>query len=266
MPRSAADHATHDELLIARLYGGDVDDRERARALELVAGCEECAALSADLGAIADATAVLPVPARPRDFALTEEDAARLRARRGVRGRLLGIGRRRSIGGALVALGFSGLVLTSALSIFGTVGTSASLDAGAAQDKRFAAAATAAPAPNNGAISLSSPVPAAAATSVSGKTAASAVPANVTGENTQGAAETTASTAAPSTPELPPAAPTVFGPTATPVSETFGATVGQSGPDPKPLILAGSAAILVLGLLVLLVPVIRRRSRGAAGR
>ncbi len=92
MPKAAAaNHATHDELLIARLYGDDVDSRERALALELVAGCDECAALYADLGAIATATAALPVQRRPRDFALTEDDAARLRPRRGLRARLLGI-------------------------------------------------------------------------------------------------------------------------------------------------------------------------------
>ena len=100
-----------------------MDDRERARALELVAGCDECSALYADLGAIAEATSALPARPRPRDFALTEEDAARLRPRRGGWARLLGIVRRRSFGGALVALGFSGLVLTSALSMLGTAPT-----------------------------------------------------------------------------------------------------------------------------------------------
>ena len=144
MPKTAAAaHAGHDELLIARLYGSDVNDRERARALELVAGCDECAALYADLGAIAKATAALPVPSRPRDFALTDEDAARLRPRRRGWARLLGVGRRRSFGGALVALGFSGLVLTSALSMFVTVATSASLDAGVPGERLAAQAADA---------------------------------------------------------------------------------------------------------------------------
>jgi hypothetical protein len=257
MPRSAADHATHDELLIARLYGGDVDDRERARALELVAGCEECAALYADVGAIADATAVLPVPARPRDFALTEEDAARLRPRHRFRGRLLGLGRRRSFGGALVALGFSGLVLTSALSIFGTVGTSASLDAGAAQDKRFAAAATAAPAPNNGAISLSSPVPAAAATAIPAK-----------------APETGAAASAAFYDGATPGAPAVAGGGSTDASISgtptwvgqAAPTMSQSGLDGREIVLGGSTAALALGMLFLLAPAIRRRLRGGVRR
>ena len=73
-----AAHAAHDELLIARLFGGDVSDVERASALDLMGECDECAALFVDLGDIAAATEALPVPARPRDFSLTAADAARL--------------------------------------------------------------------------------------------------------------------------------------------------------------------------------------------
>ena len=36
MDRTAATHSKHDELLIVRLFGGDVDDRERERALDLL--------------------------------------------------------------------------------------------------------------------------------------------------------------------------------------------------------------------------------------
>ena len=70
-PGPATAHANHDESLVVRLYGNDVDSEERSRALDLLAGCEECAALFADLGQIASATAALPVPERPRDFMLT---------------------------------------------------------------------------------------------------------------------------------------------------------------------------------------------------
>src|ERR1035437_831701 len=89
-PGSSTAHASHDESLVVRLFGYDVDPAERSRALDLVAGCEECAALYADLGSIATATSALPAPARPRDFTLTPADAARLRphrpAGRGARG------------------------------------------------------------------------------------------------------------------------------------------------------------------------------------
>src|SRR5665811_741541 len=144
MDRTAATHSDHDELLIVRLFGGDVDDHERARALDLLGECEDCAALFADLGATADATAALPVPARPRDFSLTEADAARLRrARRGF-GFVSALRRTRALGGSLVALGLVGLVATASLGILGgTAGTSGA----ASGDYRLAnEAATAAPA------------------------------------------------------------------------------------------------------------------------
>jgi hypothetical protein len=40
-------HRDHDELLIARLYGEDLDAFERAAALDRIASCGECAALLA---------------------------------------------------------------------------------------------------------------------------------------------------------------------------------------------------------------------------
>ena len=66
MPNPATTHAAHDELLSARLFGDDVDERERAAAIEQMAACDECADLFADLGSIREATVALPVPARPR--------------------------------------------------------------------------------------------------------------------------------------------------------------------------------------------------------
>ena len=128
MDRTTATHSKHDELLIVRLFGGDVDAPERARALDLLDGCEDCAALFAELGATADATAALPVPARPRDFILTEADAARLRSRpRGI-GFLSLIRRTRAIGGSLVAIGLVGIVATASLGIMG--GTAATTSTG----------------------------------------------------------------------------------------------------------------------------------------
>jgi hypothetical protein len=274
MPNAAADHATHDELLIARLYGDDVDDRERARALELVAGCDECSTLYADLGAIAQATTALPLPSRPRDFALTEADAARLRPRRGVRARLLAIARRRSFGGALVALGFSGLVLTSALSMLGTAPTLMS------SNGRYAAApavgAASSDAYSQGGVAIPEP----AVTPAPDKAIASAAP---TASGVPGG-EVASSSAAPSPPVLAPQPSTVLDqttPTEAPAVAAGGnggePTPGappvapwnatpQPGTDWTPLVLGGSAIVLVLGLAVLLVPIIYRRSRGRARR
>jgi len=282
MPKTAAvAHAGHDELLIARLYGSDVDDRERARALELVGGCDECAALLADLGAIAKATATLPVPARSRDFALTEEDAARLRPRRRGWARLLGIGRTRSFGGALVALGFSGLVLTGALSMFGTAATSVSLDAGS-PNERLAAQASAASEAQDYTEGSAIPLPAA--------TAGPAQPSAAGGMTRDGATPGAVATAAPSV-AVPPSPPTLRPPssgapekgatanssavaggaadTSTSGAPSYGptpATASRSGVDWRLLILAGSGLLLAVGLAALLAPTIRRRPRGGARR
>jgi hypothetical protein len=278
MPKTAAAaHAGHDELLIARLYGNDVDDRERARALELVAGCDECAALFADLGAIAKATAALPVPARPRDFALTEEDAARLRPRRRGLARLLGAGRRRSFGGALAALGFSGLVLTGALSMFGTVATSASLDSGMPGERLAAQAANGSEAQDLS-VSSAAPLPAA--------TAGPAQPSSA-GGSTQDLTPGGVATAAPSAIAPPatlrppssgapekgatPNAPALAGGGAADTTTSGAPSDGQSaaaasqpGFDWRLLVLAGSGILLAIGLVTLLAPAIRRRLRGGA--
>jgi hypothetical protein len=125
MDRTAAvTHAAHDELLIARFYGGDVDESERVRVLDRMADCRDCAALFADLAAIAEADEAMPVPPRPRDFTLTEEDAVRLRPKRRALSGIFGPGLHRSLGGSLAALGLVGMVLTGAVSLFGAVSTS----------------------------------------------------------------------------------------------------------------------------------------------
>src|ERR1035437_8221789 len=110
-PGSSTAHASHDESLVVRLFGYDVDPAERSRALDLVAGCEECAALYADLGSIATATSALPAPARPRDFTLTPADAARLRPHRPAAGRSRWRGLTRQFGG----LGRAGARMTGPL-------------------------------------------------------------------------------------------------------------------------------------------------------
>ena len=73
-------HDDHDPVLVASLLDGDLSDPERATARARIDDCRECASLYADLLALSLATRARPVPARPRDFRLTEADAARLRA------------------------------------------------------------------------------------------------------------------------------------------------------------------------------------------
>jgi hypothetical protein len=142
-----AAHAGRDELLIARMFGGDVDEIERARALDLMAGCAECAAIFADFGAIAEATAAMRGPSRPRDFRLTEEQTAGLRRKRRGWPAILWPGLRRSFGGSLAALGLAGAILTGALSVWGGMAGSPSANTLSAQR---AAGALSAGAPDTG--------------------------------------------------------------------------------------------------------------------
>lgn len=71
-------HDAHDPLLIAALLDRDASVTERAEADERRRSCPDCAALYADLLALAEAVRVQPAPARARDFALTAADAERL--------------------------------------------------------------------------------------------------------------------------------------------------------------------------------------------
>jgi len=126
-------HERHDLELVARAAAGDLAAGEVMAARRLLDSCATCAALATDLRAIATATRELGAaglaaasPA-PRDFRLSEADAARLRGRgiRGIRGLGLGlrgarpsawIGERaRGLGGVLATLGLVGLLVTAGL-------------------------------------------------------------------------------------------------------------------------------------------------------
>jgi hypothetical protein len=107
---AAAEHRRHDRLLIARHVANDlVAATEREQAASLVRDCPECAALATDLMAVARATRELAVPARPRDFSISAEQAARLR--RGPVDRLIrrvgmpGLGYLRPLAAATMAIG-----------------------------------------------------------------------------------------------------------------------------------------------------------------
>jgi hypothetical protein len=124
-------HDRHDLDLVARLAAGDLGPGEAVTAHDLLATCDACAALAADLRAIATATRELGSAAvraasaasaglaiAPRDFRLTAADAVRLR-RRGFLGRA-GHARApawpvrpaRGVGGALATLGLVGLLVS----------------------------------------------------------------------------------------------------------------------------------------------------------
>lgn len=114
--RIPGSHAEHDPLLVAALAAGDLEPADRELG-ERLASCTECALLAADLRAIAKVTSTLPPRARPRDFSLRAEDAARLR-RRGWRGFVAAFGGRRSaalkpLATGLTTLGIAGLLLAA---------------------------------------------------------------------------------------------------------------------------------------------------------
>ncbi|HEX5827683.1 MAG TPA: hypothetical protein VFY23_09195, partial [Candidatus Limnocylindrales bacterium] len=115
IPDSA--HPTHDLELIAAFAADDLESRELERARAIVASCADCARLADDLRAIAAAIAVIPAPARSRDFRLSRGDAARLRPS-GPRGFLAGLSGPRfafatPLGTAFAAIGIVGVVAAS---------------------------------------------------------------------------------------------------------------------------------------------------------
>jgi hypothetical protein len=151
----AAFHEAHDLELIARAAAGDLAASEAVAARDQIASCDVCAALAGDLRAIAAATREFgaaasraAAPPAPRDFRLTETDAARLR-RRGFLGlgRIVGAngGRARGLGGALAALGLVGLLVSAGMpSLFLGAGGAATSESvgGAATSESVGGAAT----------------------------------------------------------------------------------------------------------------------------
>lgn len=110
----AADHAA----LIAALDAGDLAGPDLDRARALAASCAGCAELLGDLAVIRAALPALPVPARRRDYRLTEEDALRLRPtgwRRALEWLAAPRSSVRPLATGLATLGVVGLLLTAGL-------------------------------------------------------------------------------------------------------------------------------------------------------
>lgn len=166
-PNLAA-HSTHDLELVARAAAADLAPSEAMAARDLLASCAACAFLAADLQVIVAATRALgpamagaTVPPAPRDFRLTEADAARLRRRgfldpgglrTGLRGRV------RAFGGALAALGLIGLLVSAGMpSLFLGAGGAATSESAAGLAKEGPTmAADAAQVPADGYSSMAS--------------------------------------------------------------------------------------------------------------
>ncbi len=135
---TSAAHASHDTILVASLVDHSLPATERAIAEAQVASCGLCAALYADLDALRTATRALPTPARPRDYSLTPDDAARLRPG-GWRRLVAAFGSPRDafsrpLAVGLTTLGLAGLLVASVPSIMvggATSGAAPVLDNGA---------------------------------------------------------------------------------------------------------------------------------------
>ena len=112
------DHRNHDLLLIAALAAGDAEGTDLERARDLVAACDDCAALHHDLRTISAALPATPAPTRSRDFRLTPEQADSLRPA-GWRRLLAPLAGPRfafaaPLGGSLAALGIAGILVAGA--------------------------------------------------------------------------------------------------------------------------------------------------------
>jgi hypothetical protein len=159
-------HAGHDRTLVAALAADDLATEGDA-ATALVASCTECAALHADLVAIATATRALPAPVRSRDFRLTPEDAARLDSNPW---RRLGdwfrrpAGLTRPLAVTFTTLGLAGLLVSSLPAVM-PFGSSAAGPLAPAGQSAPASAAAPAPPPAAAATAGQQPVPAASSAS-----------------------------------------------------------------------------------------------------
>jgi hypothetical protein len=283
MNRPTTTHATHDQLLLARLYGGDVDEAERSLAVEQMATCPDCADVFADFGAISSAVVALPIPPRPRDFTLSQADAARA-GRRSIGWTIFErLGRTKALGGSMVAAGMVGFAIVGALSVFGQ-GGGASPQFDHTVGAPVAAATAAAPAGAQGAIaangtgtdnivagpSAASPAFAAATAPVPVGPATAAAPSH--------AAASAASAVAAFPVQIPAAIPPASSAgdkraalgaqgagsstQATTQPLASGVSAPPNGPDPRDIILAAFAALALLGLLLLAAPLlVRRRAR-----
>jgi len=175
------DHLGHDLLLIAASADRDADPATRAAADRQSASCSECARLQEDLRSIAAGLQALPRTANaPRDFRITQEQAARLQRGSGWRRLLAPFGNAalpslRLVASACTSLGLAGLFVTvllpglvgfggSAGAALSTVGSSVgapSEEQSTSKDTGSTAPAAAAGAPSPAPGLVSSPVPAA---------------------------------------------------------------------------------------------------------
>ena len=165
------DHRAHDPLLVASLLDRSMDGTERERAGALIASCDDCATLHRDLVDLLTAARALPTPRRMRDYAISMEDARRLR-RTGWRRLVAAFGSTRDafsrpLAIGLTTIGLAGLLVTTVPGVLPGLTSTTSLptigqsvgDAGAGANSESLGGAKEAPA----SAAASAPAPAAAA-------------------------------------------------------------------------------------------------------
>ena len=148
-----AGHAGHDPLRVAEAV-----DRG-ARLVPVVDLCARCVRLYADLVVLTAALPLSAMPARPRSFTLTAEDARRLRPG-GWRGWWSAVGSARDtltrpLAIGITTLGLAGLLLTAAPTLL--LGVGGAMSAGAAAPEGEPAAASLLPGDRTPAIAAGPP-------------------------------------------------------------------------------------------------------------
>ncbi|MBA3235991.1 MAG: hypothetical protein H0T59_08380, partial [Chloroflexi bacterium] len=127
-PHGSKGHPAHDTTLVAALADHSLSAADRDVAEALVASCTMCADLRTDVVALRNATRSMPTPARPREFMLSEADAARLRPA-GWRRLLATFGTSRDavsqpLAIGLTTLGLAGLLISGVPSVLQGAGAS----------------------------------------------------------------------------------------------------------------------------------------------
>lgn len=250
MPSAPEQHARHDRLLVAALAAGDLAGADRDRAAVLVRDCRDCRTLHDDLISIARATAALPAAVRPRDFQLTDEQAARLGAPgwRRLVGAFAGprLAVTRQLGVGLTTLGIAGLLLSAVPSLPFAAGGAASAPS-AAQQELYSTGASADGAPAVSAPAAS-PAPSAAAPAPTGPAAS--------GSSERAGASPSDPIAAQGAQETPDRDMSGGG---AGIDERLQARDAFAAADGFSLLAAGSAVALIAGLALLVVRAFARR-------
>jgi hypothetical protein len=246
--RTPAAHAGHDLLLVAAQAAGDLEGPDRTTAESVIASCADCRELAADLRVIALATAALPTPARPRDFTLRPEDAARLRPqgwRRFVAA--MGPGRLdlllRPLAPTLMTLGLVGLLVSGLPLVLGGMAGAASAPAPDA----FRAAGASAAASAAAGQPAASAAPAASAPNEAASITRASPAASVPAKGVFGGAEASPSRIADTAAEPSPVTRQVT--PAPELSVPTGPTASEQ-PDLRSMLAPLSAVALVLGLVL----------------